>query len=483
MIVTCANCQTKYNLPDGKIPEGGAKVKCSKCAHVFKVEPLVSTPEEEVESLLDEEAQAPDTQAGDDFDETFNEVAADEKAAAEEPAAEDPEVAPEAPAAEQEPVADEPVEKSDEPPVEEAAEEMVDDDPGDLFAANDDGVPAGDAIDDLFDDAQDELADEPVPEDAADEEMPGVDDLFDDSDAAPEPEEGPSPAGGDTEGGGVADGVEALFGDDDTDDLFAEDEDVATEDDLFADDDESDSGGGDDLFADASGDDDLFADDEDGADDDQGDVFEGDTDFGLDQEPEKKKPGKALPILIVLLILILGLGAAVYFKAWTLVGLNSDSLKNVPVIGKMFMEETGGEAEPAPGESPADRVRKIELRNVKQYYVANEKIGNLFVVEGKAVNKFESAKEQIKVEVILYDGGGNVLRSQSFLGGNQLSQFQLQVQTRKEVEEGLASEVGILSNNTFVRPGGFVPFMAVFFEPPAEVKEFLVKVVDVADPK
>lgn len=433
MIVTCSNCQTRFNLPDSKIPETGAKVKCSKCAHVFKVEPPAATPEEEVENLLDEETQAPDTQAGEAFDETYEDMAAKEAAesSAEESVAEEP--------------ADEPA-SSVEDPAESPDESMGDD---------------------LFDDVADESTDEAPEEDA----MSGMDDLFDDTDETPAAEE---------ESGDVSEDVDALFGDDDEDDLFADDsEDDASddEDDLFADDD----GDSDDLFADDDDDEDDLDDDEGSSDDDP---FEGDTDFGLDQSAaEPKKKGKMVGCLIILLVLALGIGAAVYFKAWTMVGLDAEMLKNVPYVGKMFMEETGGEEEAAPGESPADRVRKIELRSVKQYYVANEKTGNLFVVEGKAINKFESPKERIKVEVILYGANGEVLMSKAFLCGNQLSQFQLQVQSQKEVEDGLSSEVGILSNNTFVQPGGAVPFMAVFFEPPADVREFLVKVVDVADSK
>lgn len=502
MIVTCANCQTKYNLPDGKIPEGGAKVKCSKCSHVFKVEPpTVATLEDEVENLLEEESQAPDTSAGDEFDETFDEVAAAEGAAAEEP--------------EEEP-AGEPVEESFEEPVEEPVEEPEDD----LFAeAPEDETPAeeglgdvsdmddnlGDLFDDVGADEEEPVAGEPEEEfgggvdEPADEEMPGVDDLFDDTDEADEEMV--------DDADGVAADVESLFGDDDAgsdDDIFAdEDEESAADDDIFESGEEEESDVSDifdesdkpeeedELFGDeeaGAAADELFAataDDVDDEDEDEEEEFvaTGKTDFGLDEKPVKEKSGKGVYVLIILLVLILGLGAAVYFKAWKLVGLDTESLKNLPVIGKMFMEETGGEEPASPGESPAERVRKIELRNVKQYYVANEKTGNLFVVEGKAFNRFEEPKERIKVEVILYDAGGNVLTSQSFLCGNQLSQFQLQVQTRTEVEEGLASEVGILSNNTFIRPGGSVPFMAVFFEPPAGVAEFLVKVVDVADPK
>lgn len=481
MIVTCANCQTKFNLPDGKIPEGGAKVKCSRCSHVFKVEPPAAvTLEDEVENLLEEESQAPDTSAGDEFDETFDEVAAAERAAVEEPA--------------EEPVEDDVAESAGTPEPEAEAEEVV--------------PPAEDDLGDLFDEDEDEVGGEPAeaPEEdfaggvdePADEDMPGVDDLFDDSEEEPEP-------AADEE---AASGVDDLFGDDEADDeegvLSDEDSAVGADDDIFEDDDvdevpaesPDDAGEVEDIFeeeeADTPEEEDLFESDEPVGDDifdetededEEEGTFGGETDFGLDQEPVKEKPGKAVPILIVLLVLVLGIGTAVYFKAWTLVGLDTESLKNIPYIGSMFMEETGGGESAAPGESPAERVRKIELQNVKQYYVANEKVGNLFVVEGKAVNRFEEPKERIKVEVVLYDAGGNVLTSQSLMCGNQLSQFQLQVQTRNEMEEALSSEVGILSNNVFIRPGGSVPFMAVFFESTEGVAEFLVKVVDVADPE
>ena len=393
MIVTCPNCETSYNLPDEKIPAGGAKVKCSKCAHVFKAELPLATPEEEVEALLEDESPDVDTQAGEDFDETFD----------------------------------------------------------DMAAGTDEEAP--------------DFGDEVV------EDMPDTDDLFDDSGDMPEPDEGAAPSD-------EAEGDESLFAG------LGEEEEESSED-LFADGGEEDDG-------------DLFEDSDEAEGDDSGALFEegeaeeeaedevvpglGGGSLALDDEP-KKGGRKSLGCLIVLLILAVGVGAAIYFRVWTYAGVDlADMLKNVPFVGQLFMEKTGGE-EPAPGESPAERVRKIELKNVKQYYVKNEKVGNLFVVEGKAVNKFSQPKERIKVEVNLYDAANNVLTSQSLLCGNVLSQFQLQVQTEAEIKDGLASDVGILSNNTFIRPGASTPFMAVFFQPPEGVKEFMVKVVDVGDPK
>lgn len=454
MIVTCPNCTTRYNLPDDKVPPGGAKVKCSKCAHVFKADLPPATPEEEVESLLEDDSPAPEAGAGDDFDATFDEVAAGQSSASDAP--EETE--------EDEDVAD---------------EETQADESEDLFEED---VPESEAVADeaaegSFEQDADEEVDQDIDEDAADD-MPGVDDLFDDVDDTPEPAEETAPTGLDQS---VADDVESLFGDDD--DLFddEESEDELDEDaddaaDAVEDDDETDL-----FLKKPTSDEDL---DSSPADEDKDEVTPGETDFELDkkfdEKPEKKR-SRSMGCLITLVVLLLVLGGGVY---WAMTSMDiSQYLRNVPYIEEMFMDETGGGEDVEPGQSPEDRVRNIELKNVRQYYVANEKTGNLFVVEGKAVNKFSEAKERVKVEVVLYDSTGNVLTSKSFLCGNVLSQFQLQVQTRQEIEEGLASDVGILSNNMFLRPGSSTPFMAVFFDPPSTVKEFLVKVVDVSDPE
>lgn len=39
MIVTCENCQTKFNVPDDKIGAGGRKVRCSSCKHIWVAQP------------------------------------------------------------------------------------------------------------------------------------------------------------------------------------------------------------------------------------------------------------------------------------------------------------------------------------------------------------------------------------------------------------------------------------------------------------
>jgi len=51
MIVTCASCLTKFNLDESKIPDKGARVRCSRCQHVFYVAPPPETKEEILEDF------------------------------------------------------------------------------------------------------------------------------------------------------------------------------------------------------------------------------------------------------------------------------------------------------------------------------------------------------------------------------------------------------------------------------------------------
>jgi predicted Zn finger-like uncharacterized protein len=43
MVVTCASCLTKFHLDDSRLPARGAKVRCSRCRHVFYVTPASET--------------------------------------------------------------------------------------------------------------------------------------------------------------------------------------------------------------------------------------------------------------------------------------------------------------------------------------------------------------------------------------------------------------------------------------------------------
>ena len=178
----------------------------------------------------------------------------------------------------------------------------------------------------------------------------------------------------------------------------------------------------------------------------------------LPDMPVKKRGrlGKLLGIL--LLVLACGGGAYWYFK-----------------------HSATGENAPPTEQELAKKVEMLTMRNVRQYYVDNEKVGKVFVIEGKVVNEFPEPKELVTVEAAIYDKDKKTLATKKQLGGVQLSLFQLQVLSEKEMESFLNNKVEILTNNTNVPRGGEVPFMVLFYAPPDGVAEFGVRIVDVKD--
>lgn len=176
----------------------------------------------------------------------------------------------------------------------------------------------------------------------------------------------------------------------------------------------------------------------------------------LPEMPIKKK----LPLVKLALILVLVLACA--GGGWYYYSLKSAAMQ--------------------PNEQEiANQVKLLTMRNVRQYYVDNEKVGKVFVIEGRVINEFPQPKELITVEGQIYDKDMKTLAVKKQLGGVQLSLFQLQVLSEKEMESFLNNKVEILTNNTNVPRGGEVPFMVLFYAPPKGVAEFGVKIVDARD--
>ena len=118
------------------------------------------------------------------------------------------------------------------------------------------------------------------------------------------------------------------------------------------------------------------------------------------------------------------------------------------------------------------------MRNVRQYNLLNEKVGKVFVIEGKVVNEFPEPRYFIELEGAIYDRDKHTIASKKQLAGTQLSLFQLQVLSEKEMDSLLNNKMEILANNTNVPPGGEVPFMILFYAPPENVAEFGVRIID-----
>lgn len=188
--------------------------------------------------------------------------------------------------------------------------------------------------------------------------------------------------------------------------------------------------------------------------------------FGLGDKPKKKKSGNGCLIFFFILFLLGGAAAGAWYLAPDLVRSflpKEEVVKEAPV-------------------SAVNDVSRISLKNISQYYITNEKIGQIFVIEGDAENRFGVPKELIKVEATLYDANNAAIASKKQLAGSSVSLFQLQVLAVEELADALNNKVEILTNNTNVMPTKSVHFMVVFYDPPKGVAEFGVKVIEAQNP-
>lgn len=300
----------------------------------------------------------------------------------------------------------------------------------------------------------------------------------------PEPEEPEDFLGGDqTDFGGEEEPFDAGLGDESLDSLFDDDGDSPEEDDMDSfsleetpvpaapPEPEPQEPPADDSFADA-----LEEEQESGS-----RVRE---EFSLGDEKGKGKSGKKidldalvgtdsgkkkrslLPIIMgAVLLLLAGAGAWYFFMSGddTVAPESQETAQTDEVI-------------------TTEQIKNFSLEDVKQYYVDNDKVGKIFVVQGKVVNNFSSPKELITIEANLFDAGGVSVKDKQILAGNSVSLYQLQMLTEEELESAINNKVGILTANTNVPPGGEVPFVVTFYNPPETVQEFGIKVVSAKNP-
>jgi len=140
----------------------------------------------------------------------------------------------------------------------------------------------------------------------------------------------------------------------------------------------------------------------------------------------------------------------------------------------------GKQAPPATSTTPAPK--RVELSGVRQYVVDNPGIGRLFVIEGRAVNRRDTVVDRLEVSFALLDGAGAVVEQQKVVCGNVLPPASLRTMRLVAIEAALHDMAAIESANTGLLPGESVPFMTVFYNPPAGVAEFTATPVDPDDP-
>jgi predicted Zn finger-like uncharacterized protein len=110
----------------------------------------------------------------------------------------------------------------------------------------------------------------------------------------------------------------------------------------------------------------------------------------------------------------------------------------------------------------------LSLEKVRGYYLENNNLNRVFVIEGEAVNRWKESRSFIKVKGVLLDSKGNKVQEKEAYCGNLLSEKDLKEMNKAAIEKSLSSQFGISFSNVNLQPNKAVPFMIVFMDLPPE---------------
>jgi len=131
------------------------------------------------------------------------------------------------------------------------------------------------------------------------------------------------------------------------------------------------------------------------------------------------------------------------------------------------------------GDAPPPAVSgQIRLADLNGFFVNNEEAGQLFVIQGRAINEFSEARSAIAVKGILYNPGGKLLLQQTVFSGNVLDENALHSLPFAKIEESMNNQFGDSLSNLNIAPGKSIPFTIVFRNLPADLAEFTAEVTD-----
>lgn len=117
---------------------------------------------------------------------------------------------------------------------------------------------------------------------------------------------------------------------------------------------------------------------------------------------------------------------------------------------------------------------QLLLQDIRQHFVNNWLLGNLWVVEGTAVNRGQYALTRVQVRGRLYDTNGNVLGEKLSFCGNFLNDAELSSMAEEDILQKLTQP-----SDSSLRPGGQLPFMIVLPHDQSSVAKTTVMVAGV----
>ncbi len=176
--------------------------------------------------------------------------------------------------------------------------------------------------------------------------------------------------------------------------------------------------------------------------------------------PARKKR-ISTPVLVVLIIVLLTGGA--YGTYTTLKSMNI----KIPFISDLVKP---------PVQDESGNLQIIAF-DIVDKFIANSKIGKLFIISGKVKNQYSGARSFIKITGKLYAKERALSKTATVSCGNVLSDQDLSNMDINSINKRLSNLFGDNKSNVNVTPGKELPFMIVFQNIPDNIEEYTIEIM------
>jgi hypothetical protein len=140
----------------------------------------------------------------------------------------------------------------------------------------------------------------------------------------------------------------------------------------------------------------------------------------------------------------------------------------VPGIGTLFQSE--------PQDALGNRKIIPVSEKISAEFVDNASAGRLCVIRGEVRNAYDHPRSAIRVTAKLFTQDKAVAKTATVFAGNVLTKDELANLDLITLNSRFNLKTGANNSNANVKPGGVVPFMAVFSNLPANLDEYSVEI-------
>lgn len=138
------------------------------------------------------------------------------------------------------------------------------------------------------------------------------------------------------------------------------------------------------------------------------------------------------------------------------------------------MQTSGDVQAPSQGQDSNNiDLHSFRLEKVRQYFVDNEKVGRILVIEGQVVGQKPFLPSTVHVEAVIIGEDKKPLEKKEQKVGGNLSLLQLQKMDREELRVAQLSELDADVKQQECN------FMIIFYNPSKTVREFSVKIIKI----